>query len=57
MMAPVPVPLEKLNLHYFPGSKIPDWLMQWELNKLGKLYIRVGSFSGNNANGLSKWCA
>ncbi|CAL9016232.1 unnamed protein product [Prunus brigantina] len=26
MMAPVPVPLEKLTLHYFPGSKIPDWL-------------------------------
>ncbi|CAL9030306.1 unnamed protein product, partial [Prunus brigantina] len=57
MMAPVPVPLEKLNLHYFPGSKIPDWLMQWELNNLRKLYIRDGSLSGNNANGLSKWCA
>ncbi|CAB4280069.1 unnamed protein product [Prunus armeniaca] len=41
MTAPVPVPLVKLNLHYFPGSKIPDWLMQWELNNLGKLYIRV----------------
>ncbi|CAB4310487.1 unnamed protein product [Prunus armeniaca] len=62
MMAPVPVPLEKLplvklNLHYFRGSKIPDWLMQWELNYLRKLYLRVGSLSGNNANGLSKWCA
>ncbi|KAH0974949.1 hypothetical protein GBA52_016848 [Prunus armeniaca] len=62
MMAPVPVPLEKLplvklNLHYFRGSKIPDWLMQWELNDLRKLYLRVGSLSGNNANGLSKWCA
>ncbi|KAL6280520.1 hypothetical protein ACE6H2_017401 [Prunus campanulata] len=62
MMAPVPVPLEKLplvklTLHYFPGSKIPDWLMQWELNNLRKLYLRGGSLWGNNANGLSKWCA
>ncbi|CAL2251523.1 unnamed protein product [Prunus armeniaca] len=50
MMAPVPVPLVKLplvklNLHYFPGSNIPDWLMQWELNNLKKLYIRGGSLS------------
>ncbi|VVA34807.1 PREDICTED: disease resistance [Prunus dulcis] len=50
MMAPVPVPLVKLplvklNLHYFPGSNIPDWLMRWELNNLKKLYIRGGSLS------------
>ncbi|XP_048447296.1 putative disease resistance protein RGA1 [Pyrus x bretschneideri] len=37
--------LEKLNLHYFPYSKIPDWLMQWELDKLKKLHIRGGRLS------------
>ncbi|XP_068323426.1 disease resistance RPP13-like protein 4 [Pyrus communis] len=37
--------LKKLNLHYFPDSKIPDWLMQWKLGKLEKLHIRGGKLS------------
>ncbi|PRQ28695.1 putative leucine-rich repeat domain, L domain-containing protein [Rosa chinensis] len=40
-----PLPLEKLDLHYFPHSKMPDWLKPTLLGKLKKLYIRGGSLS------------
>ncbi|XP_048447295.1 disease resistance RPP13-like protein 4 [Pyrus x bretschneideri] len=40
-----PALLEKLNLHYFPRSKIPDWLTRWELNNLKKLQISEGGLS------------
>ncbi|XP_021815432.1 disease resistance RPP13-like protein 4 [Prunus avium] len=52
---PVSVPLEKLNLHYFPASNMPDWLMQWDLNKLKKLYIRGGSLSNLCHGKQCKW--
>ncbi|BFG27619.1 hypothetical protein CerSpe_138940 [Prunus speciosa] len=55
LMDPVSVPLVKLNLHYFPGSKIPDWLMQWELNNLKNLYIRGGSLSNLCHGKQDKW--
>ncbi|CAB4276739.1 unnamed protein product [Prunus armeniaca] len=42
-MAPVPVPMEKLNLHYFPGSKIPDWLA---LEVVGKVADGLKLFPG-----------
>ncbi|KAL6282188.1 hypothetical protein ACE6H2_013117 [Prunus campanulata] len=54
---PVSVPLEKLNLHYFPGPDMPDWLMQWDLNKLKKLYIRGGSLSNLCHGEQCKWGA
>ncbi|CAL8145848.1 unnamed protein product [Prunus armeniaca] len=57
LMDPVSVPLEKLNLNYFPGSKMPDWLMQWDLNKLKKLYIRGGSLSNLCHGKQCKWGA
>ncbi|PON49323.1 LRR domain containing protein [Parasponia andersonii] len=44
----LPAPLEKLDLHYFPGSKISEWFSLGELEKskkLRKLYIRGGELS------------
>ncbi|CAL8145775.1 unnamed protein product [Prunus armeniaca] len=60
MMAPVPVPLVKLplvklNLHYFPGSNIPNWLIQWELNNLKKLHISGGSLSNLRHREEGNW--
>ncbi|KAF3967439.1 hypothetical protein CMV_008564 [Castanea mollissima] len=40
-----PVDLHKLGLHYFPGSKMPDWLSLLNLKNLKKLYIRKGELS------------
>ena len=36
----LPAPLEKLDLHYFPGDMISDWFSLGKLEKLRKLYIR-----------------
>ncbi|KAM1108457.1 hypothetical protein PS2_005080 [Malus domestica] len=47
--------LEKLNLHYFPGSKIPDWLTQWELNNLKKLQISEGGLSDLRYGNQCRW--
>ncbi|PON85800.1 LRR domain containing protein [Trema orientale] len=44
----LPAPLEKLDIHYFPGSKISEWFSLGELEKskkLRKLYIRGGELS------------
>ncbi|KAM1005007.1 hypothetical protein ACFX13_005171 [Malus domestica] len=50
-----PVLLEKLNLHYFPDSKIPDWLMQWKLDELKKLHIRGGKLSDLRHREQCQW--
>ncbi|KAM1008713.1 hypothetical protein ACFX2A_005221 [Malus domestica] len=47
--------LKKLNLHYFPDSKIPDWLMQWKLDKLKKLHIRGGKLSDLRHREQCQW--
>ncbi|KAM5588462.1 disease resistance RPP13-like protein 4 [Rosa sericea] len=46
-----PLHLEKLDLHYFPHSTMPDWLKPTLLGKLKKLYIRGGSLSDLCHNG------
>lgn len=38
----LPVLLEKLDLHYFPESTMPEWLVPDRLKQLKKLYIRGG---------------
>lgn len=41
----LPVSLEKLDLHYFPDSVMPEWLTPGRLKNLKKLYIRGGELS------------
>ncbi|XP_062014763.1 disease resistance RPP13-like protein 4 [Rosa rugosa] len=48
-----PLHLEKLDLHYFPHSTMPDWLKPTLLGKLKKLYIRGGSLSDLCHNGIN----
>ncbi|XP_050379583.1 disease resistance RPP13-like protein 4 [Argentina anserina] len=43
--SPLTCVLEKLDLHYFPGSNMPDWLKPKLLGKVKKLYIKGGKLS------------
>ncbi|KAF3451585.1 hypothetical protein FNV43_RR07680 [Rhamnella rubrinervis] len=49
------VPLEKLNLHYFPHSVMPEWLMPGGLKDLKKLYIRGGELSNLRLEDRCQW--
>ncbi|KAK9936224.1 hypothetical protein M0R45_013075 [Rubus argutus] len=54
--SPLPLLLEKLDLHYYPHSNMPNWLRPVLLRNLKKLYIRGGSLSDLCHSGIEcRW--
>lgn len=51
----LPAQLEKLDLHYFPRSKMPTWAMPQKLENLKKLYIRGGKLGDLGQEQGCRW--